>query len=526
VELLDLYPIKSFFLPGETIALFAEVDTPQAAIGRIRLRVLHLAQIVDQFDFPIKLQTGIHRLLIKWRAVNHSPASFGISAYLHNDHDQLLSTCFSAFDVLDSWLDYPRYGFVTDFTPGREDIDETLDLLVRHHINGLQFYDWGYRHDSLLPVDQIYRDPLDRELSLTVIADFISAAHSRGMAAMPYLAVYAASLDFWRLHRDWGLFDQAGNPLLFEKFLALMDPSPGSHWRAHLLRECDRLQGHLPFDGFHVDQYGDPKTAFNYLGNSVDLPSAFRSFISDLKNKHPDKAVVFNAVGNWPIEDLATSAQDFSYIEVWPNTPLYTDLIHIVTGALHLSDANPVVIALYQPAQHLPNILLASATLFASGGTRILLGERECLLADPYFPKHQPLTAELQHALRRYHDFCVRYGEWLGPWVQQQSHIEVELPNGVWSIPRETPGWLVVNLINTTGIDQPYWDKQHDPPLHLERFQVSISGIRNIHSVWWSSPDIDDPSLVPAPWDYEDGIFIAEIPHLHYWSLLAIELNG
>ncbi len=71
--------------------------------------------------------------------------------------------------------------------------------------------------------------------------------------------------------------------------------------------------------------------------------------------------------------------------------------------------------ALYLPADRPTNIRLADALIFSCGGSRIELGEGERLLADPYFPKHQPLTPELRTTLRRYYDFAVRYGEWLGP---------------------------------------------------------------------------------------------------------------
>jgi dextranase len=377
-----------------------------------------------------------------------------------------------------------------------------------------------------MPVDPVYIDPLDRELSLSVIADFISSAQTLGMASMPYLAVYAASLDFWRDHQDWGLFDEKGQPLQFGDFLGLMDPSAGSPWQAHLLAECDRILDGLPFDGFHVDQYGDPKMAYDHRGEAVDLPTAFQLFISNLKSKYPDKAVTFNAVGNWPIEELATSDYDFNYIEVWSDTPCYEDLQRIVSGALLLSESKPVVIALYQPPEDSANILLSSAIIFSSGGTRILLGENERLLADPYFPNHNQIPTELQDALRSYHDFCVRYGEWLGPWVKQKARVKVDLPLGVWCIPRETPGWLILNLINTAGVGRHRWDRHHLPPERIENIQISILAELSINSVWWSSPDNDDLSLEKIPWYLEDNTLRIEIPNLFYWSLLAIELNG
>ena len=43
-----------------------------------------------------------------------------------------------------------RYGFLSDFSSGdgdRLDVEWMRDL----HLNAVQFYDWMYRHDRLLP---------------------------------------------------------------------------------------------------------------------------------------------------------------------------------------------------------------------------------------------------------------------------------------------------------------------------------------------------------------------------------------
>lgn len=526
MQLLDLYPIKSFFHPGEPIGLLALIDAPQETRGRLRISVHHLAHVVDSFDIPIHLSPGIGRFSLEWGAVDHAPAGFGVSAHLTDIENQLLAKRSTAFDVLESWLDYPRYGFITDFTPGRDNVHETLELLTRHHINGLQFYDWAFRHDSLMPREVIYTDPLGRELSSLVIAEFIAAGRERNMAAMAYLAIYAASLDFWKEHEDWRLFDSRGIPLVFEDFLGLMDPSPGSQWHDHLLKECQRLMDGLFFDGFHVDQYGDPKVAFNAAGSAVDLPFAFQSFLADLKHNHPQKAETFNAVGNWPIEELAASEQDFNYIEVWPDTETYQDLQSIVTGAIELSNAKPVVIALYQQSNEIANILLTNAIIYASGGTRLLLGEGERLLADPYFPNHQQIAPQLLNILRRYHDFCVRYGEWLGPSPGHKNQPEVEVPDGIWPIVREIHGWSIINLVNTRGIKQLRWDQRHDPPAPIEMITISIPNLPEVRRIWWTSPDQEDPTLQLTNWSYDGGVLFIEVPQLNYWSLIAIEING
>src|SRR5262249_6297285 len=232
-------------------------------------------------------------------------------------------SAFTAFDVLERWTDAPRYGFLTDFRPQRpaEDIQATMDHLLALHVNGLQFYDWQYRHDALLPsgdeADQ-YIDPLGRELSLATVRTLIEAAHKRGMAAMPYTAIYGASASFAAAHSEWELYDDNGQPIDFANgFLMIMNPSSG--WQAHFVEECHRVLAALPFDGIHVDQYGDPRSGYDYAGTPVDMPASFADTLSHLRRTIGDeKVLLFNLVHNWPAEMIWASPLDFWYSELWP----------------------------------------------------------------------------------------------------------------------------------------------------------------------------------------------------------------
>ncbi len=226
----------------------------------------------------------------------------------------------TVFDIQNSWEDFPRYGYVSYFAPEQKNTKEQIESMVKYHVNGVQFYDWQYRHDDLLSDTTIYLDPFDREMSLDTVNAFIEECHKRNMSAMPYLAVYAASVEFWEEHKEWGMYDENGEPIMFENFLGHVDCTYNSPWFQHLDNECDEVLAKTNFDGLHIDQYGDPKEAFDYKGNEIDIPKSFVDFINHQRAK--DKGtVVFNAVGNWPIEDLAKSDADFMYIEVWEYTP-------------------------------------------------------------------------------------------------------------------------------------------------------------------------------------------------------------
>ena len=520
----DFYPTRGAFAPDETITFNVKITRASAGPANLRLKVTHLNSLIATFSLSFSHAGGSQTHSCLWPAPHDSPRGYGVTAELLSPSGRVLDSASTAFDVLPDWTCFPRYGFLTDFAPGRNDIDPTLAELARFHINGLQFYDWQYRHDQLVSPDTIYTDPLVRSLSLDTVQDFIDAAHRAGMAAMPYLAVYAASLPFWSAHPEWALYDGDGRPASFLDFLGLMDPTPGSAWSNHLLDQCRQVLAALPFDGFHVDQYGDPKEGWTAGGAKIDIAAAFAAFIVSLKEAHPAAAVLFNAVGNWPIEALARAPQDFNYIEIWPPDVYYKDLRRIVSEARQLSGGKPVVIALYLGADLIQNVRLADALIFALGGSRIELGEAGRLLSDPYFPKHQAIGPELRRILRSIYDFAIRYGELIGPAATDEADRAIVTQPGIWTIGRRCPGWLSVNLVNMSGLGDPRWDEPLSPPLMQYDLTVRIRCPDPVGQVWWASPDRDQLDLEPLPYLASGREIIVTLPELKYWGLIAIEL--
>jgi len=523
MKLVDFYPSLGSFRRGESVQLIFELTAEEPGQASIHLSITHLAEPAAEFDIPISVRPGSQEISFDWQPSEDSPRGFGASAYLARLPTERGETMWTAFDVLDNWTDYPRYGFLCDFGPDRKDIEQVLDKLLKYHINGLQFYDWQYRHDQLFPSQPEYSDPLGRPSSLGTIEAFIGAAHQRHMAAMPYLAIYAASKDFAQSHASWALYNEKGSPYFFEDFLGLMDPSAGSPWSLHLLDQCRQITEKLRFDGFHVDQYGEPRSGFTSSGSSVNLPDAFVGFVNALKARHPDEAVTFNAVKNWPIESLARASLDFLYIELWPSTPSYRDVVRVISEARSKSGGKPVVIAIYLPADRPNNIRLADALILSSGATRIELGENERLLADAYFPKHEAVGDDLRRTLRAYCDFAVRYGELIGPRAEDLASLEPILPDGIWSVSRRTDRRIAINLVNMRGLGDAGWGEQHPSPDPLKEFMVRVplrEGIRQVH---YASPDGSDPSMIPASWRSDGQSVEIEIPQLEFWSLILIE---
>ncbi len=528
MRLLDFLPTQSTYLPGQLVMLEADVECDRSGECLLELTIHHLAERVYSHRFPFTARKGRQQFHLTWQPPqNNLPAGYGATLVLEEDSGIPFAQAHTAFDVLPAWTAFPRYGFLCDFAPGRTDAGLVMQTLTGFQINGLQFYDWQYRHDNLVPPTEAYTDPLGRSLSLNTIKALIQAAHSRGMAAMPYLAIYAASAAFWKAHPEWNLCDKDGKPIPFgEDFLGLMNPTPGSPWAEHLQQEGSRTLAELPFDGLHIDQYGEPHEVWDEKGNPVDLPAAFCAFIGEAKARHPQKAVVFNAVGNWPVEALAASQSDFNYIEIWPPSTHYEDVVNIVRNARRLSGNKGVVIALYLPADRPLNNRLADALIYAAGGSRIELGENARLLADPYFPKHQELSHDLRQVLRRYAGFAVRYGELTGPCAADADDVDVTVPKGIWALPRRRGNWTAVHLVNGRGLDNPQWDQPHPAPQEQRGLAVSLKGMGAVREAYWASPDLSDPALQPLSFTRQAEEIHLTVPSLSYWTTLFFETNA
>lgn len=518
----DLYPARGMYKPGEMVRCILECEAVQACKVTFALTLFHGPTAVKTRKETRSLDAGRNLVDFSWMPPTDAPAGYGITLTCE-DGLAAPSRLQTAFDVLPGWTVFPRYGYLTDFSSSRSDEKVTMQTLAKFHINGLQFYDWQYRHDQLVAPSSNYLDPLGRPLSLAAIKRLIKAAHNHGMAAMPYLAVYAASAAFWRAHPDWMLYDDEHKPIPFgEDFLGIMNPSAGTPWQKHLLDECRHVLKALPFDGLHIDQYGEPKSGFDQNQQPVDIARAFGDFIQAAVDRHPEQPVLFNAVGNWPIETLAAAPVAFNYIEIWPPDIHYVDLARFVRNARKLSDEKPVVIALYMPAAREVNHLLADAVILSAGGNRIEIGEDARLLTDPYFPKHEAISDTLMSNLRICADFAVRYEEWMGPLVPESAMPVLNLPKGVEAFFRKASSGASLSLVNLKSADTLCWNEAHDWPDVVTAFSFEIPLEFVPKKVWLLEPYSSTEPRLLVHHLKGDKVSVL-VPNLEVWAVLLFE---
>lgn len=541
---LTIMPDKAFFRPGEPATFTVTASGGARVVGTIT----HLADTIASVESGLVNGSAA----LSWQPPNDAPCGYGLTVQVLDDNGTVLAQAATAFDVLEHWLQAPRYGFLSDFEPGRDNADGTMVWAARQHINGLQFYDWQYRHEALMPPQDIYTDLLGKQMSLPVIRDLIAAAHARNIAAMPYTAIYGASPAFYEQHPDWALFMATDVPYDFaDGYLYIMDPSPDSPWSEHLLSEFAAVLEQTAFDGIHLDQYGAPKSGRNHDGQPVDLAEAFPAFIDRAaavvqSHRGASGAMIFNAVGNWPVDTVAPADQDAVYIEVWAPYRDFLDLHRIVVNAEQLGGGKPVIIAAYIHPNNVHNVRLANAMINASGAYHLELGEPGAMLADPYFPKFGMMDEAMQATMQRTYDFLVRYEEVLAVGAADATATRaaaltipgvatagLRAKNRVVVIVREGPHREAFSLVNFRGVGhsrwaEPLFDGGPEPQLDLP---VTLRVERPVTRVWLASPD-DDARMAPQIVDFTaendaDGATITfTVPRLDYWTMLVVEYGS
>lgn len=522
----DVYPTKGMVKPGEAATLAVKVERPWYEVRPVTVTIT--AGLSSE---------PVATLKTKGDTVTWTPAKaggYGVTAQIGRSKAE------TAIDVGDQWTEKPRYGFLSDFHPLDAGKEDRFATMAKFHINGLQFYDWMYRHSDYLPPTTEFQDPLNRTLSLDTIKEKLDLSHKYGMATMAYTAIYGAPKSYLDKHPEQGLYNLQGKPISFGNgFLYIMNPEKDGPWAKQMLSEYSKIVQQLPFDGIHLDQYGDPKFGFRYPGGEgatgVQIAPAIVSLIDETKKAvGPAKSVIFNDVNTWPLADTAPTTNDAVYVEVWPPNVNFQNLSEIIGKGRQLSGGKPVVLAAYLNPEWEPSVLLTDATIFASGGYHIEMGEGNALLADPYFPKYKRMSPALEGHLRRYYDLTVRYqdllyGKDLKDWAPEVTMgetrvLKMALFNGVWATGRENEKYQVLSLVNFSGLDHARWNAERkNPPTVLEKQPVTVAMAKAPKAAFLINPDGADQAPVPVKFTYANGQVSLTLDRLDYWSMLVFE---
>lgn len=567
MRLLDVYPLKAQFRSGEKIALAIEIDngSSQERVCSIRCTIWEQEMQVEVWSREVITLPSDDRLKISFEVGPYHTAFGGFGAEVElvadGEHTGTLST---AFDVVSDWRVAPRYGFLSGFGPAESGDREDVLWMNKLHLNVVQFYDWMYRHEDLVSDNDTYVDLMGREVSRIVVEEKIRLCHEYGMKAFAYGAVYAASFAFAEDHPDWRLYTSAGDPYDFIGIISIMNIAPDSPWRAHIVKQFRRAVELMDFDGIHLDTYGFPKTGWSKQGGSSRLerleaqfPLLIDATRDELSHAKDDIGLIFNNVGNWPVDSVASSNQECIYVEVWNPYERYFHLRDIIHRARESSNGKPVILAAYlkpfrepgplgaEGAEHAYRLL--NAVITAHGGYHLLHGEAGGVLTQGYYVDHSMLRPGFMRTVRDYADFGVRYGaihydgrlrdvtmthadgdnlEYAFTGFPYSTYGEA---GKVWTIIGESETMKRIHFVNLVSAASDYWNESKETPILIETRHVRIAIDGEIDSVWVASPDDHTGKASVPQYRIERtprGLTLAvEMPPLLYWDMLFIRVK-
>lgn len=524
----EILPDRASYAPDNSIQIEVRGTSETG-----ELTIWRLGQPVSSHPFSGESPINVGRLPV---------GGYGLELKVGN---QLART---AVEVTENSRGRLRYGFVTDYSPNR-DLDAVADNIRRLHLSAIQFYDWAYRHADLLGGGGDYTDALSQPISLQTVRDLVSIVQTVGSSALGYAAVYAVGPNEWAQWKHRALLTGSGQPYGLGDFLFLLDPA-SPDWLEHFTRELSQSVKQVGFDGFHLDQYGYPKTAVRADGNNIDIGASFATVISTVRNGLPNEQLIFNNVNDFPTWITARSPQDAIYIEVWtPNTTL-DSLAQIVNRAKNLADEKPVSIAAYQHVYDLASTAASDfataftmATLFSHGATQILAGEADRILVDPYYVRNHKIEKSTADLLKSWYDFLVEHDELLlDPRIVDVTRsyagiynddcdvtfenarvTETAQPGAVWRRITSIQDRLVVHLINLVGQDDTLWDSPRKAPSEIGTARLRFRRVGpHLPVVRVADPD-GRSRLVQVPVTIEGDHAVAVLPPMHIWQVVLID---
>ena len=549
---LSIQTNKACYRPGETITFTANGNMPNG----VTVRYLKAGNVVETETVRGSTWT--------WTA----PLS-DFTGYLaevittEGNVESILGTV--GIDVSSDWTRFPRYGFVATFDDSKTDavIKEEMAFLNRCHINGIQFYDWHYKHHWPLGgtrgglLDN-YTDIANRNIVTSVVRRYIDVQHQLGMKAMFYNLCYGALNDYAAdgVSGEWLMYKQSGHGDIDQLVLSsawksniLLANPANTAWQQYLAERNDDVYASFDFDGYHIDQVGDRGTVYDYNGNRLNLPKGFGSFITAMKAAHPQKRLVMNAVASYGASQIAqTGSVDFLYNELWDSESRFEDLLTVrQANSAYSNNKLQTVFAAYMNYNkslqkgtfNTPGVLLADATMFAIGGAHLELGDGH-MLCHEYFPNSNlQMNEELRLGIVRYYDFLVAYENLLRGGGGEEAVCEVTSGNSSISINawppqlgkvtaycRKTATSQVVHLLNFRQANSLSWrdmDGTMLAPQEVTGLPLSLKTTSAVKRIWVASPDALAGAPIELSFAQRNGVVTFTLPSLKYWTMIVLE---
>lgn len=547
----NIFSGKAMYAPGETIRF----TTDGTLTSDTHIRYRQGTKVISD-----ELLTATEWT---WTAPAEDGKGYLVEVYrMKNDStEQIIGT--HGIDVSSDWHLFPRYGFVATFDASKSEsvIETEMAYLNRCHINGVQFQDWHYKHHWPAPVDKngnllnSFTDIANRTNSTKVIKDYIRVQHGYGMKSIFYNLCYGVLDDAAEdgVRPEWYLFKDGNHsskdshvlPSSWKSDIYLVDPA-NADWHEYIKARNTEVYTHFDFDGFQIDQLGYRGNRYTYSGQPINFNKAYASFINAMKQAHPDKDLIMNAVGSYGAQAIMETGNVMAaYNECWDDEKEFSNLRSIVkANETYSKGSAKTIFACYMNyscdnrAFNVPGVLLTDAVMFALGGSHLELGDH--MLCREYFPYTGVyMTDALREQIIRYYDFMTAYENLLrGGGAEEALAVTSDGSKNVsinqWppkigkitTFGRLQDGKHVLHLLNFTNANSTSWrdiDGSMPAPRVVKELPLSVSVSDKIEHVYVASPDYHGGALVELSFTQKDGVVSFTLPAIKYWDMIVLE---
>lgn len=560
-QTLALATDKACYEPGRTVIFTASGTLP--ASGTAILRYRHHGTLISEQTFAPDANNQW-----TWTPPATDYQGYMVDVYTMDATGKEKELGSIAVDVSSDWKRFPRYGFVGDYNDNSNAEQKTSNILTemaylnRLHINGVQFYDWQWKHHEPAKLrsdgslDPWYQDISNRWIGVAHIKKYIEVQHQYGMKSMFYNLCFGAWKDADKdgVKAEWGLYkknadgsltqDYHGLPSSWQSNIYLENPG-NPEWQQYIADRNDEVYANYDFDGYHIDQLGGRGDLYAYNGDNIDLTLNYGYFINAMKTRRPDKRLVMNAVGGYGADHIDSKDVDFCYNEMWDNQKYFSDLYNAIkSNDGYSGNSRRTVFAAYMDYNkqsgnfNTPGVLMTDAVIAAIGGAHLEMGDH--MLSSEYFPNAKLSMSEtLKQRLVAYYDFQVAYENLLrGSASTHDFTPEVTVSSGqpvstwppkantITTFGKREGNCEVVHFLNFLNTDDLSWrdvDGTRPAPETQTNVAVTVKTARPVSKVWIASPDANGGVAQEVTFTQTDGAVSFTLPSLEYWTMAVLE---
>ncbi len=151
LQLIDAYPDKARYAPSNPVNLVIELEGKATGTETISASISKLGKVVGTCKLvsPKPETTGM--LTVPCNVPQDDYRGYLVNVRLIDASGKPLGERQTAIDVSSDWKRFPRYGYLAYYNVHEGTAPKRwIADLNQFHINGLEFYDFQYRHDKPL----------------------------------------------------------------------------------------------------------------------------------------------------------------------------------------------------------------------------------------------------------------------------------------------------------------------------------------------------------------------------------------